>query len=80
MGWSGGHLVFDPVVKKVLELVALREISEDRATEIIKALVVALEDADWDTQNDSKYFNEPLIRLVFMDLHENWYFEGDEPV
>jgi hypothetical protein len=46
-------------------------IDEDKKVDklqVIKRLAIALEDADWDCQHDSKYFNHPLIKPIFQKL------------
>jgi len=50
MGWSGGTHVFDKVAEKILEDCNL---DYPRRLVIFTALVDALQDCDWDTEDES---------------------------
>lgn len=69
MGWCSGTDVFDPVVATVLET----DIPEGAKREIIKSLIDALEDGDWDCQDDSFYMDNPIVRSVMRELHPSWF-------
>ena len=56
MGWSGGTDVFDDIAG-----VVLREPMPTRE-EILAAVIRALEEHDWDTQDESKYWEHPLAQ------------------
>jgi hypothetical protein len=43
----------------------------------LKHIIVALEDMDWDCQQDSSYWDEPLVARIFRELHPDW-FEGED--
>ncbi len=69
MGWCGGTVVFDSVVE------ALLDPSTDKKY-AIKSLIEALEDMDWDCQNESDYWNHPLVKECFIELgRAHWYEE-----
>lgn len=71
MGWCNGTEIFDVVCAGLLEdPPASKE-------EILKDLIEVLEDEDWDCQNESAYFEHPLVQAAFKDLHPNW-FEDNE--
>ena len=67
MGWSSGTEIFDTVVKDVLE--------NKSKNEIIKNLLGVLTDADWDTINESKYFNDPIVLEVIKEKFPEWFDE-----
>lgn len=62
MGWSSGHKVFDAVVGPLL--------AGKPKAEIIKALMVALEENDWDSQGESQYFEHPIVQKVYRNLRD----------
>lgn len=72
MGWCSGTVIFDNVVGFVLKSEAP---AEDKKA-LIKVLIDALEDEDWDCQNDSDYIDDPLVDAVMRRLHPDW--EWDE--
>lgn len=67
MGWCSATIIFDKVVGALLD-------DKDKK-EAIKALIEALEDNDWDCQSDSDYFDHPLIKEIFKELHPSWFEE-----
>lgn len=66
MGWCSATLIFDNVCDGILSD------KPQSPKETIKALIVALEDGDWDCQYDSAYFDNPIVREVMMELHPDW--------
>lgn len=66
MGWSSGTRIFDAVVTAVLS----EEPFEKK--DVILAVIGALEDGDWDCQNDSPYWNHPLVQEA---LKESGYYD-----
>jgi hypothetical protein len=71
MGFCSGTDIFDPVVGWILENL------KDEALQLgaIRVLIIALEDHDWDCQDDSRWSNHPVVRRVMRELHPNW--EGE---
>ena len=67
MGWCGGTEIFDTVVGDVLE--------EKSKEEIIKNLLNALTDNDWDTVDESFYFNDPIVLEVIKETFPHWFEE-----
>ena len=73
MGWASGTAVFDPVVEAILEM----EAPLHEKKQVIKTLIDVLENMDWDTQCESEFFEVPLIKSIFLELHPHWYEEED---
>ena len=68
MGWCGGTEIFDKLVGKILDIKA----DDDTKINLIRILVVALEDQDWDCQSDSDYYDNPLVYFAFTEIHPDW--------
>lgn len=72
MGWTGGTDIFDNVMTVVLS----RHPTPQR---VIKAFIAALEAADWDTQDESRYWDNETVRAARRELHpEDFDEEGNE--
>ena len=67
MGWCSGTQIFDSVVGALLKKTKRTE------EEVISDLVDALEDMDWDCQQDSAFWDDPIVRRVFMAKHPEWF-------
>jgi len=67
MGWASGTDVFDAVAREILG-----DAGAISKTKVILALVEALEDNDWDTQNESEFYDHPIVRRVMRELHPDW--------
>ena len=67
MGWCSATSIFDSVCEGLL--------SEEPKSkkEVLKELIVALEDADWDCQPDSEFWNHPMVQEVMHKLHPDWF-------
>jgi len=52
MGWAGGTQFFDGPLDLMLEYVP-----EDKRKEVIEKLYRTIRDGDWDTVDESAYFN-----------------------
>ena len=66
MGWCSGTVVFDLVAKAILEDKPL-----DKKA-VLRAVIDALEDSDWDCQQVSSYWDHPLVREVMREIHPRW--------
>lgn len=66
MGWCSGTEIFDKVVKAILEPKKIDK------KEVIKEIITAFEDRDWDCQADSEYINHPLVKEAFIELDPDW--------
>jgi len=60
--------IFDTVMEIILG-------PKQKELEIIKRLIEALEDKDWDCQMDSAYRDHPLFIQAMKELHPEWYEE-----
>ena len=74
MGWCSGTDIFDEVVGALLD-------EKLDKKEIIKSLIEALEDRDWDTQDESRYIDIPIVQQAFIELDPDWkeYFDEIYP-
>lgn len=70
MGWCSGTRIFDAVAKEVLS-----DAPMDKKA-VLRAVIVALEDDDWDCQSDSRYFDDPTVREVMKETHPNWDWDA----
>ena len=61
MGWGSGEQVFDVVAGSVLSVSYLRK--EDVVTILTKVESV-LSMLDWDCQNESRYWEDPVIGKI----------------
>lgn len=71
MGWCSATTIFDTVCDGLLS-----DEPQDKK-KIITELISALEDGDWDCQQDSDFWDHPLIQEIMKELHPDW-FEDDE--
>ena len=61
MGWCSATRLFDTIVGQLL-------VDEIDKHGIIKVIVVALQDGDWDCECDTKYFRNPIVQDVYREL------------
>jgi hypothetical protein len=71
MGWCSGTYIFDSVASIILD-----EGKEFSKKEILKELINALEERDWDCERESAYFDHPLVQEIFKEL-KPYLFEED---
>lgn len=69
MGWCSGTETFDKVAGAVLN----SKLPEADQYDILYILADSLGDRDWDCQQDSAYWNHPLVQRVFEDLYPEWF-------
>lgn len=69
MGWCSGTDIFDRMAKKILE----SDLPEAAQYSLLYELIDALEDSDWDCQDDSAYSKHPLVDRALRSLHPHWY-------
>ena len=72
MGWCSGTEVFDPIAKALLGSIEGKPIDVER---VLKTVIGALEDGDWDCQEDSAYWDHPLVKKIMKELHPDWEWE-----
>ena len=70
MGWCGGTEIFDVVAKELLDDEPVNK------TALLIAVIDALEDGDWDCQNESRFWEHPTVREIMKERHPSW-FEDD---
>lgn len=65
MGWNSAGEIFDPVAKALIELGA----SDETKTRVLGDLISALQDGDWDTEDESLelFKDDPAIVAAFAD-------------
>lgn len=71
MGWGSGVYIFDSIAKALLTDKPV----DKKAT--LRAVIDVLDDGDWDTQQDSYYWDHPIVREIFAEKHPGW-FEDEE--
>ena len=59
MGWCSATYLFDNIVGALL--------GKDKidTKEVIKNLINTLEEGDWDCQQDSDYYDHPVVKEIF---------------
>lgn len=72
MGWASAVEIFDVVAGALLDK---KEVDKKS---VLKTLIETLEDGDWDTQEDSEYYNHPVVREVMEELHPEWFNKEEE--
>lgn len=71
MGWCSATIIFDSVVGALLDHQKINK------KDVITMLIRKLEDGDWDCQQDSDYWDHPMVQEIFREMHPHW-FEEDE--
>ena len=71
MGFASGVYIFDNIAEAIL---SDKPIDKRR---ILKSVIGALEDADWDTHADSGFYENPLVREVLKEMHPDWFEDDD---
>lgn len=74
MGWCSGTEIFDAVAKYVVST----DQPEDVQVNLLLTLADAMEDMDWDCQQDSAYYDHPIVQKVMRSLHPDWFDDEDE--
>lgn len=75
MGWSGGTEIFDGALDTFLSFVP-----EDSHQDLIEKWYKVFEDTDWDTEDESKYWDKLELILQRNDSEQDWeeaYSERD---
>lgn len=71
MGWCSATRIFDPIVGALLNDKPV----DKRA--LIKMMASELEDMDWDCQSESEYWEHPMVRSIFREMHPDWFEDDD---
>lgn len=72
MGWCSGTYIFDMVAESLLS-----DNPVDKK-EVLTRLANALEDQDWDCHGESQYWDHPLVKEIFVELHPDWVDDYDD--
>ena len=72
MGWHFDMCAFYPVVKAVLE----QDAPKEQKIDVIKSLITALQDADWDCETDTDYLKHQWVRRAFKETCPSWDWKG----
>ena len=73
MGWSGGAEIFDRVARDLMYIhdsVYDTDIPMYQVLNVLSNLKSVLEYQDWDTQNESAYWNHPIIGKILGNTFE----------
>lgn len=65
MGWASAGGIFDPVAQALIDLEASDEIKRG----VLGALITALQEGDWDTEDESyhEFRDDPMIVALFVE-------------
>jgi len=74
MGWTGGTSIFNDVA----EVVFLTAIPREDRKRILKVLIQALWNEDWDTESESTYWRNDLVQEVIHELDPEYPEWEDE--
>ena len=74
MGWSGGTAIFDSVCRHLLRDEHIHIRTKSR---VLKSLIEELWNQDWDTIDESSYFEVPYIKRILYELRPT---EFEEPM
>lgn len=77
MGWASAGEIFDPVARALVELNAPDQVK----TQVLGDLIGALQDGDWDTEDESleEFKDDPAIVEAFR-LHDVYLNCGDDTI
>lgn len=67
VGCCSATQIFDAVCEGLLS-----EPQKDKK-QVLKELILALEYGDWDCQQDSAYWDHPVVQKVMRELHPRWF-------
>jgi len=72
MGWAGGTYVARPVVQAAKKYIS----DKKKRAAFYVAFNKAMEDADWDTQNEAEGI-DPVFDAVLRKMHPEWYEDAE---
>jgi hypothetical protein len=67
-----GNCSITPVYDNVAKVVLLADIPDTVKRDILKALINAMEDQDWDCHDDSRFSGDPMFESIMKELHPDW--------
>ena len=71
MGWGSGTSIFDDMVHIIINC----SFNDNTKKHLIRHLILALENNDWDCHGDSEYWDDPIVQEVMNDLHPDFFEE-----
>jgi len=66
VGWGSGTRIFDKVLDNILK------VDEVDKYKVVEDLLDILTDGDWDTIDESEYYNHPLVQKACKKLNLLW--------
>lgn len=69
MGWCSGTDLFDEAIYCILNKDNLDK------KELVKKLIEAFQDKDWDCEGDSGYYDHPIVNAAFKEMFPEWFME-----
>ena len=67
MGWCSGTKVFDALCDVMFDP------DKTEFEEILADFIETLEDMDWDCQQGSRHWKNPVVQKVMKILHPDWF-------
>ena len=67
MGWCSATEIFDTVAEALLS-----DEPVDKK-EALMTLAETLRDNDWDCEQDSEYWDHPIVQEIFKELEPEWF-------
>ncbi len=91
MGFSSGSFIFEDVAKAILgdnltnvvlytpnDVLALASLTDAQKRALLKALIQALFNHDWDDAFDQNYADHPIFLLALREVDSSWLEDEDE--
>lgn len=76
MGWADGAGLFDDMMLIVLPTIN-RYLTVDEQVSMVVRIISAFEDCDWDTPDDSRFWDHPVVAAAYRQLHRSWFKEWE---
>jgi hypothetical protein len=67
MGWCSGTDLFDKVMDALFKA---DTIDKER---FIEELILSFQNQDWDCEQDSEYWEHPVVNKVFRKMYPEWF-------
>lgn len=77
MGWCSGTVIFDRMCTAILD--KHWKFRDESVEEVLTELAKTLEDEDWDCQQDSGYWDHPVVHRIMAALHPDWDWSDYAP-
>lgn len=76
MGWCSGTDLFDSVIEVILD----DDLPYKEQVDDIAKIIEYFEDNDWDCQDDSSYYDFPIVKDAFKKVHPDWFEDEVKPI